>query len=266
MLLVPSAIDIGGRSLRYARVEGAGPAFVLLHGYPDSLQVWSALAPRLGACLAFDWPGLGYSEPWTGGAGPDALADRLEHVLDAFGIERAVLVAHDMGAPPALVLAARRPERVEAVVAMNALLFGDAGTGPEIAVMRRFELYRAAMGFPETVFRRCERTFVPAALDERLRHDMLDAFRRLEVRRFVVRMCAAYEAALPGLPGVWEGIRAPVLALWGESDHHFAPEHGRRLAALVPGGRFESVPGGWHWMALHAPDATAASIRRFALR
>ena len=58
----------GGHELRVARL-GSGPPVILLHGYPDNLQIWSELAPRLAAhyeVFAFDWPGMGYSEAWSG--------------------------------------------------------------------------------------------------------------------------------------------------------------------------------------------------------
>ena len=50
-----------GRQLRVARI-GSGPPLVLLHGYPDNLQIWSELALRLAdkfEVIAFDWPGMG---------------------------------------------------------------------------------------------------------------------------------------------------------------------------------------------------------------
>ena len=34
-----------GRRLRVARL-GSGPALVLLHGYPENLQIWCGVAPR----------------------------------------------------------------------------------------------------------------------------------------------------------------------------------------------------------------------------
>ena len=83
-----------GRVLRVARL-GAGAPLVLLHGYPDNLQIWCELAPRLAdrfAVIAPDWPGMGYSEAWPGGATPTHQADRLLALLDAWGIDRAGVV------------------------------------------------------------------------------------------------------------------------------------------------------------------------------
>src|SRR5262245_44281674 len=107
-----------GRRLRVARL-GAGPPLVLLHGYPDTLQVWSRLAPRLAnsfQVIAFDWPGMGYSDPWPGGATPFHMADRLRTLLDAWNIDRGSVVGIDMGGQPCFALAARHPDRVRALV------------------------------------------------------------------------------------------------------------------------------------------------------
>src|SRR5207253_9879787 len=91
------------RRLRVARV-GAGPPLILLHGYPDNLQIWCELAPRLAdlrRVIAFDWPGMGQSEAWAGGATPMLMADRLLALLDTWHIERADLAGIDMGGQPA---------------------------------------------------------------------------------------------------------------------------------------------------------------------
>jgi hypothetical protein len=45
-LLTTTFVDVGGRRVRMARL-GAGHPLLLLHGYPDNLQVWHRLAPRL---------------------------------------------------------------------------------------------------------------------------------------------------------------------------------------------------------------------------
>ena len=114
----------GGRSLRVARL-GSGAPLILLHGYPDNLQVWSELAPRLASrfeVIAFDWFGMGYSEAWSGGATPFDFARRLRALMDDWGIERAVIVGHDMGGQPALAFAAEHPERISRFVVMNSLV------------------------------------------------------------------------------------------------------------------------------------------------
>ncbi|MCA9491099.1 MAG: alpha/beta fold hydrolase, partial [Myxococcales bacterium] len=219
------------------------------------------LAPH-GRVLAFDWPGLGASDPHPSPADPDALATHLLAVLDAEGIDRAVLVGHDMGAPPALCLAARHPERVERVVVMNTLLFADEPTSTAIAVLRRAGLSRAAFRLaPSLVFDRAVASFLPrVALPEELRREMRDTFLRPATTERVAAMCAAYEEALPDLPRAWFDLRVPVLAVWGEHEPHFDIAHARRLVSLLPSARATVLPGASHWMALTDPAMVAAQL------
>jgi pimeloyl-ACP methyl ester carboxylesterase len=256
------------RRVRVARM-GEGAPLVLLHGYPDNLQIWSALAPLLARrhqVIAFDWPGMGDSEAWPGGATPAHMADRLRALLDHWGIERATLVAHDMGGQPALAFATRYPARVDRLVVMNSLAIPDEETSWEIRLLRRYGLNRfflRRMG--GAVFRRAVRTSLPrgVALDATLRADLWRCFRRPEVRAFVAKMCAGYQGTLPKLAPLYAEITCPTLALWGERDRHFPPPHGRRLHQAVKDARLRILPGAEHWMAWHAAEAVAAEIEGF---
>jgi pimeloyl-ACP methyl ester carboxylesterase len=257
-----------GRRLRVARL-GSGPPLVLLHGYPDNLQIWCELAPRLGEqfqVIAFDWPGMGYSEAWRGGTTPEHMAGRLRVLLDAWEIERASLLGMDMGGQPALVFAAHYPERISHLIVQNSLVLWDEKTSWEIRVLRRFGWNRFILRrLPWLLFRRAERTFLPwgVRLPRTVRADLWQSFRREEVRRFIIRMCAGYQGTLPRLPALYEQIICPTLILWGERDRHFPPAHAERLHALICGSRLEIVPGGEHWMSWYLAAETAQRICRF---
>lgn len=258
-----------GHALRVARAGEKGPALVLLHGYPDNLQIWSALTPRLAASarvIAFDWPGMGESAAWNGGTTPDAMAARLLRLLDAWGVTRVVLAGHDMGAQPALVFAATHPDRMAGLVVMNSLVLGDGATSWDIRVLRRFRWNEVLIRrLPRLVFARAERTSLPwpMRLPRDVRADLWSSFRRPEVRRFVSRMCGGYQGSLPRLPDLYPSVRCPTLLLWGAQDRHFPPEQGRSLAALLPRARLEVIGGGQHWMAWHAADRVADRILAF---
>lgn len=257
-----------GRRLRVARA-GSGAPLVFLHGYPENLQIWSELARRLSdkfETIAFDWPGMGYSEPWKGGTTPSHMAGRLLALLDEWGIERATLVGSDMGGQPALLFAAKYPQRVEQLVVMNCLAFHDERTSWEISVLRRFKWNRVALRhFPAIVFRRAEHTFLPGRthLTADLRRDMWGAFRKQEVREFIIRMCGGYEGTLHKLPDLYPQISTPTLILWAEADKHFPPMHARRLHAAIHGSRLRVIPGARHWMAWYMAERVAAEMQDF---
>jgi pimeloyl-ACP methyl ester carboxylesterase len=267
-MLTTSIETHGGRSLRAARL-GSGPPLILLHGYPDNLQVWSELAPRLTArseTIAFDWPGMGYSEAWSGGATPFDFARRLRTLLDDWGIQRAAIVGHDMGGQPALAFAAEYPDRISHLVVMNSLVIWDEKTSWEIALLRKFGWNRVLLErLPRAVFLRATRTFLPRGykISPELRDDLWESFQLPGVRKFVVRMCAGYQGTLPRLKQLYPRIRTPALFLWAECDKHFPVAHARKLRELVPGAKVEEIPGGRHWMALHHADEVSFRILRF---
>jgi pimeloyl-ACP methyl ester carboxylesterase len=258
----------GGHELRMARL-GSGPPAILLHGYPDNLQVWSELAPLLAAhyeVIAFDWPGMGYSEAWSGGATPFDFARRLNTLMDGWNIEKAALIGHDMGGQPALAFAAEYPQRISHLVVMNSLVIWDEKTSWEIALLRKFGWNRVLLErLPRAVFFRAIRTFLPRGykLNAELRSALWESFERPEVRRFVVRMCAGYQGTLPRLKQLYPTIRTPSLFLWADGDKHFPLAHAKKLAEIVPGAKLEIVPRAGHWMTLNLAEEVSARILRF---
>jgi len=268
MLLPVLFTSVAGRAVRYARL-GKGPSIVFLHGYPDNLQLWSSVAPVLARSfdvIAVDWPGLGRSESAAGGATPFDMASRLIALLDHWKIDRAALVGADMGGQPALVAAARYPQRVSHVIVTGSLVQWDAATSWEIAVLRRFRFNQFLLSHcPRLIFRRALKTFLPGAhtVDELVLDDFWNCFARGDVRRFIIRMCAGYQGTLPMLPAEYRRIAAPTLALWGERDAHFPPVHALRLSEQVRNGQVKVIDGGEHWMPLHLPDEFAAAVSGF---
>jgi pimeloyl-ACP methyl ester carboxylesterase len=112
---------------------GSGPPVVLLHGWPESSACWEPVLPYLPAgdfrYLRPDLRGLGDSER-TPGLSPyqkDELARDLLSLLDALGLDTALLVGHDWGGIVAQEAALLAPHRVRglALLAINVLPNGE---------------------------------------------------------------------------------------------------------------------------------------------
>ena len=60
-------LNKSGLNIRYAELgDSSNPPVLLLHGVPENLQAWYAVAPLLAEnyhVLAIDWPGFGCSAP-----------------------------------------------------------------------------------------------------------------------------------------------------------------------------------------------------------
>jgi pimeloyl-ACP methyl ester carboxylesterase len=78
-----------------------------------------------------------------------------------------------------------------------------------------------------------------------------------------VRMCAGYQGTLPRLEQLYPTIRTRSLFLWAERDRHFPVAHAKKLAEMVPGAKFEEIPGAGHWMALNLAEEVSSHMLRF---
>jgi pimeloyl-ACP methyl ester carboxylesterase len=117
-------VQANGIHLHFAE-QGEGPLVVLCHGFPESWYSWrhqlAALATVGFHAVAPDMRGYGQSDR------PEAIDQYtlLHHVgdmvgvLDALGVEQAVIAGHDWGAPVAWNAALLRPDRFRAVIALS---------------------------------------------------------------------------------------------------------------------------------------------------
>jgi pimeloyl-ACP methyl ester carboxylesterase len=118
-----------GVKLQYL-TAGAGPAVVLLHGYAETSRMWRPLIPTLAPrfrVLAPDLPGIGDSEIPTDGLDMARSAVRIHALVKSLGIEKAVVVGHDIGLMVAYAYAAQFPSETEKLVLMDAFLPGVSG-------------------------------------------------------------------------------------------------------------------------------------------
>ena len=102
---------------------GDAPSTLLLHGVGNYGRYWDAFAREVGGRLrliAPDARGHGDSaRPDEGYSAADFVADAVA-ILDALGVDRAVVVGHSMGGYHATMLAATHPERVQGLVIVDA--------------------------------------------------------------------------------------------------------------------------------------------------
>jgi pimeloyl-ACP methyl ester carboxylesterase len=113
--------------VHYVR-QGAGPAVLLLHQTPRSLDEFRELRPLLAGghrAIALDMPGFGNS---TALPAPQRIEDYARGILaalDVLGVERTAVLGHHTGGVVAVELAAAAPDRVTAVV-LSATPWADA--------------------------------------------------------------------------------------------------------------------------------------------
>jgi haloacetate dehalogenase len=111
----------------HARVGGAGPPLLLLHGYPESHLMWHAGAPDLAerfTVVAADLPGYGASfrPPTAADHGPHAkraLAADLVAAMGALGFARFAVAGHDRGGRVGYRMALDAPDAVSHLAVLD---------------------------------------------------------------------------------------------------------------------------------------------------
>jgi pimeloyl-ACP methyl ester carboxylesterase len=87
-----------------------------------------------------------------------------------------------------------------------------------------------------------------------------------QIRRDTVRMLRA-AAADPGFlvraSATLPEFDRPVLVAWAREDRVMPPEHGRRLAKLLPQGQLTEIDDSYTLVPLDQPDRLAQAVREF---
>lgn len=106
---------------------GHGDPIVFLHGNPTPSYLWRNIIPHLlpfGRCLAPDYVGMGNSGPAPDGEYRFADHQRyLDAWFEKLGItSNVILVVHDWGSALGFAWAQRHPEKVKAIIYMEAIV------------------------------------------------------------------------------------------------------------------------------------------------
>lgn len=238
------------------------PTLVFIHGAANDHGVW-ALQSRYFAnhgygVLAVDLPGHGRSggEPLTSIA---ALADWVIDLLDAAGVEQAVLAGHSMGSLTALETAARHPGRISRI----ALL----GSAVPMAVSE--QLLAAAQDKPEKAYRMINQwshalalggNTVPGAWQPGAG---LALMRRARPGSLFIDLsnCNDYQTGLEAAARV----ACPALLVIAKRDLMTPPRATGDLAKALKDVRKAEIDAAGHAMMAEQPDRVLDALRAFLL-
>jgi pimeloyl-ACP methyl ester carboxylesterase len=278
-------VDIPLGRIAGLRNDGQGPRVLALHGWLDNAASFIPLAQHLHGIdlVAIDQPGHGRSAHLPAGTDYSFVGaiNAILDVADALGWERFALLGHSMGAGIASLIAAACPERIERLVAIEAL--GALAEMPERTVERMREAVAAHRAladkrlrvFPDidsAVHARMQATRVPGS-------GLTRSLVRLLVERGLAEVDGGFvwssdpRLTLPTMTRMTEaqvenlvaGIDCPAKVIFGEPAQPYLPDDlRRRRAALLPRGELILLPGGHH-LHMDQPAKVAAAIGGFFL-
>jgi pimeloyl-ACP methyl ester carboxylesterase len=277
-----SVIEIPTGRIAALRCGHPGQARVLaLHGWLDNAASFVPLAPLLPGLdlVCVDLHGHGRSSHLPRGADYSfaAAVHCVLDVADALGWERFAILGHSMGAGIGSLVAAACPERIERLVAIEAL--GALAEKPGRTVQRLREAVIATRALQHKQLR----VFpdVATAVRARIQASALsEPAARLLVERGVAPVERGYvwssdpRLTLPTMLRNTEeqisdlvaGIACPTRVLFADPAQPYLPDPLRReRAALLPRGELRILPGGHH-LHMEEPQAVADAIGDFLLR
>ncbi|GAA5187359.1 alpha/beta hydrolase [Ferrimonas gelatinilytica] len=255
--------------------EPSAPQILALHGWLDNSESFAplarALTPLGWQLLAPDWPGHGHSGH-RGAASDYHFLDylyELHQLIEQLGDRPVILLGHSMGGILATLYAGVYPERVSALISIEAL--GPLTAGAEETAER------LRQGFAS------RRPVVPkpvnlaAALRARSRINELD---QAILEPMVMRNLRATEAGWywrsdPRVKrlspwrmspeqgeAILNAITAPTLVMLAQKGFSTLKERWQHRPAGLAGATLVNAPGGHHGH-MSAPEAYASAIHRF---
>ena len=251
---------------------------LLVHGTAAWSGTWFELIPALQRdgypVIAVDLPPFGYSDKGTRvDFSREAQAARLRGVLDAFRVERAMVVGHSFGGGPALEFALRAPERVERLVLVDAAL-GLTAPPPDpssaacrmLAMPRVRNVVMASTAANPLWSGTLLRSFV--ARKEAVTPQRLVAYREpasLHGASAALGAWAHHFACVPETgfsmdPARIRAIGVPMYLLWGAADTITPLDQAMHLQAVAPTSRLDVLPGVGHIPHIEDPGAFARTL------
>lgn len=266
--------EIAGLEHRWLERPGEGPVpAVLVHGIPTSPELWRHVIPLVAGPRLLAWEMQGYGRSWDVPGHVDislaAQADRLLAWLAELGIERAVLVGHDLGGGVVQIAAVRDPARCAGLVVTNGVAY-DSWPIPEVKAARAAG---ALIGRLPTAVLKLQL----AVLQRQGHDDTAQAREALEVHwpgydhprgaATLIRQMRSLDprdtqAVAGGLPG----LGVPAALVWGSGDRFQKLDpYGRRLAEDL-GATLDVVEGAKHFTPEDHPDRVARAIEDVVAR
>jgi len=275
-------VFVNGITMHVAEA-GAGPALLLLHGWPEFWFTWAKVMPHLATnfrVIAPDLRGFGATDKIPAGHSDQMTADThaadLLALMDALELPQAGLVAHDIGAMIAQHLIRLAPARIEKFLAFDCPYPGIGRRWIEGGQLKRswymwFHQTKLALelvGFSrETVAIYLRYCLIGGAANKHAFDDNFDAF--------VDNMMAPgnlqggfnwYISHARPVPPPTTPITIPTKILWPERDAVFPVAWMDRLGEFFSDLDASVFPGAGHFPHQEMPEKAAEQIAKFFLK
>lgn len=267
-------IDLpSGVHLHY-RETGAtnAPTLILLHGYAASLHTWDAWIPLLETeyhVISIDLPGHGLTRAPAGyQANIPAFAALVEEFAEAKQLGRFALIGNSMGGNTAWEYALAHPERLDALVLVNAAGWPGEGASEPIA----FKLIRfgptanvlRAIDTGPLIRQGLQQAFADQALvTDAMVTQYTELSRAPGHRDIMLQLLAGRSTRDPASAERLAPITTPTLILQGDRDNLIDPRHAESFRDAIAGSQLHMFTNVGHVPQEEIPEDSANVLKEF---
>jgi pimeloyl-ACP methyl ester carboxylesterase len=271
----PGTIDLSAGPIDYLDTGDDGPTVVLLHGVLMNHSVWRGVITKLAPtfrCIAPTMPLGAHRQPMRLGAdlSIDGIALLVAEFLERLDLQDVTLIMNDWGGPQLLVDHGRT-ERISRLVLVACEAFDNFPPGTPGRRLAQLAATPGGFGLQSLLLRSATvRRSVAAALvkhpvsGEMLRDWFGPFIRDREIRQDLRSYCLSVplDSGRDWSAGL-ASFDKPALVVWALEDQMMPPEHGRRLADLLPDGRLVEIEDSYTVVPLDQSQQLADAVRAF---
>jgi pimeloyl-ACP methyl ester carboxylesterase len=265
-------VEVPAGTIEY-RERGAGPALLFVHGVGVNGDLWRKVVPLLAGgfrCIAPDWPFGSHTRPLRDGTemALPGLARIVGDFIDATGLDEPCVVANDTGGAVAQWLVGHHPHQAGRLVLTSCDAWDRFPPLPQrylkpaarlglLGLVARAVQYQPVQRTPTAYGWATREPVDPAIMRSYTRPIATIPGVRRDLQRLLLAVSTRYtHRAADALPR----FDKPALVAWAADDKLFPLAHGRRLAELLPQGRFTTVANSRTFIPEDQPERLAALI------
>jgi pimeloyl-ACP methyl ester carboxylesterase len=276
---VMNEIELSAGVIEYVDTGGDGPVVVLLHGLMMDASMWDETIRDLSVdhrCLAPTLPLGAHRRAMRADADLSlpGVARLVEEFLERLDLHEVTLVGNDTGGAIVQLVICDGAARVGRVALVSCEAFDNFPpglTGKTLALTGKLPPEMFGLFMQQMRLRPLRR--LPVAFgwltkrgDAATARSMKPVLEQKEIRRDTVRALRAVFAdtrLMVRAAECLQGYDRPALVVWARGDRVMPPEHGRRLAELLPQGRLVELQDSYTLVPLDQPARLAQLIREF---
>lgn len=235
------------------------PPLILIHGYPFDHSMWKFVVAELKDQTKIFTPDLpGFGDNPTANADPsiDLMADAVDKLFELHRFKRAVVAGMSMGGYVALSLAARHKDRLAGLGLISTQAVADT---PEAQQARRTLIEKIQHEGTKPAEALLPKLFGAASSkNKEFEHFAIEGAKNAGVEGITWALEAM--ARRVDQSEMLRRLTVPTLVFHGADDQIIPAERARKLADMIPNGKYVEVPGVGHGTPLESPKQLADAL------